>query len=206
MYVYMYVCMYVHVTLSHETTSFRKNLNDSARIRQRYLHRKFASKQCAYIKVFSLESFLGKKFPYGISEFSNGKFYAKEEFLLRSLLAGALLLSSWFWILRKRYFPKNNRQISCLATKFPARIPCKKMQIHTKTWFSLYLHAHWRFGKSSKRLCWKAFWQAVSATTFLCMPVFLAARNFVLRKMLFCNFPSKEMVRASLSARNPFYK
>jgi hypothetical protein len=83
--------------LSHEKPSSQRNLQDSARIRQKFLHQKFSPQQCSYAAVFSQDRFLGKKFPHGISQRkSQRKNFLKEVFLLGSLLAGALSLSSLF--------------------------------------------------------------------------------------------------------------
>jgi hypothetical protein len=48
-------------TLSHEKTSSRKNLNDSAGTRHKLSHKTFASQQCSYIAVFPQERFLEKE-------------------------------------------------------------------------------------------------------------------------------------------------
>jgi hypothetical protein len=118
-------------TLSHEKTCSGKNLNDSAGTRHKFSQKTFASQQCSYMAVFPQERFLEKKV---FRKDFNGNFGPKVEFLLRSLLAGAMLPSSLFRTLRKRCFPRNDWKFfrkGSLAAKFPARVPCTKIQIHS---------------------------------------------------------------------------
>jgi len=63
--VFFLFCLAIR-TLSHEKTSSRQNLNDSAGTRHKLSHKMFASQQCSYIAVFPQERFLGRKFPYEI--------------------------------------------------------------------------------------------------------------------------------------------
>ncbi len=69
----------------------------------------------------------------------------------------------------------------------------------------LGFQAHLRFGNSLKRLCWKAFWQAVSVIIFLVCPLH-GCKKFRLEKNGVVSFSFKEMVRASLAALNLPYR
>jgi hypothetical protein len=97
----------------------------------------FASQQCSYIAVFPQERFLGRKFPYEI--FLSKRFqrkFSSEGRILAEKLAGRSIVGRQFvsYSHRKRCFPRNDRKISrkgSLAAKFPARIPCTKIQIHS---------------------------------------------------------------------------
>ncbi len=83
-------------TLSHEKTSSRENLNDSARTRQKFSHRKFASQQCSYIAVFMQERFLGNKFPCGISLNIFRRKCLSEGRILAEKLAGRSIVAEHF--------------------------------------------------------------------------------------------------------------
>jgi hypothetical protein len=83
-------------TLSHEKTSSRKNLNDSAGTRHKLSHKMFASQQCSYVAVFPQERFLGRKFPYGISLKSSQRKFWSEGRILAEKLAGRSIVAEQF--------------------------------------------------------------------------------------------------------------
>ena len=123
-------------TLSHEKTSSRKNLNDSAGTRHNFSHKMFASQQCSYIAVFPQERFLGRKFPYEIflSKRFQRKFSSEGRILAEKLAGRSIVAEQFVSYSQEKMFSENDRKISrkgSLAAKFPARIPCTKIQIHS---------------------------------------------------------------------------
>ena len=110
-------------TLSHEKTSSRKNLNDSAGTRHNFSHKMFASQQCSYIAVFPQERFLGRKFPYEI--FLSKRFqrkFSSEGRILAEKLAGRSIVAEQFVSYSQEKMFSEKRQ-----ENFSERIPGSKI-------------------------------------------------------------------------------
>ncbi len=110
------------VTLSHEKTSSRTNLNDSAGTRHKLPHKMFASQQCSCIAVFPQERFLGSKFPYGISLKSfQRKFWSEGKFLGEKLAARSIVAEQFVLNSQEEIFSKKRLE------NFSERIPGNKI-------------------------------------------------------------------------------